>query len=90
MIVRAVGGAEAVQPSCKLGTCFVISLILTEPIFNNFQKNGLFGKTSKIWVLDKNVIFMNYRIIDRKVDLLHKMHMNLAGQDEKKEMMPHE
>ena len=35
-----VGGARADPPSCKMGTFFLMSLTLTEPIFNNFQLNG--------------------------------------------------
>ena len=35
-----VGGAETDPFTCKMGTFFLRSLTLIEPIFNNFQING--------------------------------------------------
>ena len=59
------GGAGVSQHICKKETFFIKSLTLTESIFNNFQENELLGKTLKLWVLDKNVIFMQNGIQPR-------------------------
>ena len=42
--LSAVGGARMGQPACKLGTFFIKTLTLTEPIFNNFQENCFSGE----------------------------------------------
>ena len=39
------GGAMAGQPTGKKRMYFIMSLTLTEPIFNNFQENGASGET---------------------------------------------
>ena len=47
LIVRAVGGAWAGKPTCKLRTFLIIPLTLTEPMFNNFQENGFSVENSQ-------------------------------------------
>ena len=46
--LSAEGGARVGQPTCKLGTFFIKTLTLTEPIFNNFQENGFSVETLKL------------------------------------------
>ena len=53
------GEGQLTKLYSKKGTFFILSMKLTELIFNNFHKNGLLGKTLKLWVLNKKVIFGN-------------------------------
>ena len=40
LVTGGVGGAAENPPTSKMGTFFLMSLTLTEPIFNNFHLNG--------------------------------------------------
>ena len=57
LILGVVGGAEAGQPTCNMGTFFQIPLTLTMPISNNFKLNGATEQSLKLWLLQKKVIF---------------------------------